>query len=203
MRARLHQIARGIRKARRRIRRLTHRRGVLLEHRAILEGLADAGNAKPELTFNEARRAGIPVALAAALDEQETGGGHMVWGHDPVNCGPVGGNVTPANYRAYKARRSRCGMQGAGDDQLTYYTIQDEADRLGGTWVSKINKRVAYHHLEAAIKAYGLEGGLSSYNAGSPDSSIGRAYARSVLAHRGAIEAKINHRRKALRRHHR
>lgn len=72
---------------------------------------------------------------------KESGGGRNVYGHDAVQCGPVGGTVTEDNYREYLRNRAQCGSQGVGPTQLTYYTLQDRADQLGGCWRPEINIR--------------------------------------------------------------
>lgn len=133
----------------------------------------------------EARDAGIPPSIALALRQQESGilGDGNVFGHDPTIF--VGaGRVTKAKYLEYKHQRNRTDprrMQGVGPLQLTYWTIQDEADRLGGCWVPKYNYRVGFRDLAGLIRQHGTRKGLAVYNggAGSPNYH----YADLVLAH--------------------
>lgn len=139
----------------------------------------------------ESRDAGLThlggQSLALALRTQETGikGDGNVFGHDPTIF--VGaGRVTKAKYLRYKHERGptgRGGMQGVGPLQLTYYTFQDEADRLGGCWIVKHNYRVGFRDLAHLIRMYGNEHhALAVYNGGSKNPNY--AYADSVLKHK-------------------
>ena len=129
--------------------------------------------------YLEAKRAGIPYSLGLALIEQESNFKN-VFGHDPVRSPQIqGGSVTKSRYRRYKhLRRQGYGMQGVGPAQLTYYTFQDDADRLGGCWKPKFNIRVAFSHLAALIKAHGERDGIRRYNGSGPAAD---RYASSVL----------------------
>jgi hypothetical protein len=127
----------------------------------------------------EARRAGIPISLGFALIEQESNFSN-VFGHDPGNHSGAG-RVTKSKYEAYRARRGptgRGGMQGVGPAQLTYYTVQDAADTLGGCWVPKHNIRVAFELLANLIAQHGEEQGLARYNGTGP---AAQRYSRKVL----------------------
>lgn len=127
----------------------------------------------------EARAAGIPVSLGFAIVEQESEF-QNVFGHDPTIF--VGaGTVTKAKYKAYKSRRGsrgQGGMQGVGPCQLTYYSFQDEADRLGGCWNPKYNIRAAFRDLAHLIRVKGLRDGIKAYNGTGPQAV---QYASSVL----------------------
>src|SRR5690606_10639159 len=84
-----------------------------------------------------AAAAGLDLAAAAVLLEKESGGGHNVWGHDPVPDGGFyrkGSPVTRAAYLAWKPHRARLGSQGVGPCQLTWPPFQDRADERGGCW---------------------------------------------------------------------
>jgi hypothetical protein len=48
----------------------------------LVEGLRAGGIVAPTTTIAEAARAGLPLALACALVEKESGGGCNVVGHD-------------------------------------------------------------------------------------------------------------------------
>jgi hypothetical protein len=86
-----------------------------------------------------ARRHRVPLALACAVVEKETGF-RNVYGHDPVRNpikSPPGGllAVTRDNYREYLAHRRRgLGNQGVGPMRLTSSGLQDRAEALGGCW---------------------------------------------------------------------
>jgi len=141
--------------------------------------------------MQEARRAGISPALALAMIEQESGNGSNVFGHDrdhrgayifPARDGTV--KVTRALYQAYRARRGPKGvggMQGVGPAQLTWWELQDRADRWGGCWRPRINIRVAFLHLKALQRAHGYGDGIRAYNGSGP---AAEAYRRSVLERR-------------------
>lgn len=133
------------------------------------------------LVLAEARRANIPLSLACSMLVQETGGGHNVFGHDAVKPGQVwGGNVTKQKYKKYKKlRKAGYGMQGVGPMQLTWYTLQDQADALGGCWKPKWNLRVGFEHLRGLIDSYGKFSGVRAYNGSG---SAATAYANTVLA---------------------
>src|SRR5947207_1777441 len=98
----------------------------------LLRRMRGLGMRMPVRQLQAARATGLNVPLSCAVLMQETGGGINEFGHDDTVA--VGwGEVTEANYRAYKVLRdqhghgSRC--QGVGPCQLTYIGFQDEADR--------------------------------------------------------------------------
>lgn len=134
--------------------------------------------------IREARRVDLPISLGFALIEQESRF-QNVWGHDPPANGGTstwgGRKVTKGDYLAYKGRRGatgKGGMQGVGPAQLTYYTLQDKADRYGGCWVARWNIRVAFEHLAGLIDKHGLRQGIRAYNGSGP---AAEHYARVVL----------------------
>lgn len=135
----------------------------------------------PQMVIDEARAAKLPLDIACAVLMQESSGGHNEFGHDPTIC--VGwGQVTHAKYLIYKARRLASRnrlMQGVGPMQLTYYSYQDQADKLGGCWQPRFNVRVGFQLLADHIRRYGLHAGVAAYNGSGP---AARSYADSVLA---------------------
>jgi hypothetical protein len=95
----------------------------------------------PYQTMKASDATGVPYYILCAYLEQETGGGHNVFGHD-ASIYRGAGIVTKAKYLAYKAERDASRprrMQGVGPMQLTWYTIQDRADALGGCWKPAAN----------------------------------------------------------------
>jgi hypothetical protein len=131
----------------------------------------------------EARRVKLPVSLALALFEQESGG-RNVFGHDPTIFTGAG-TVTKAKYAAYKRQRGpsgRGGMQGVGPGQLTWWATQDAADRLGGCWKPKYNIRVALQTLASNIAAHGYVDGIMAYNGSGPAAVAYSASVRSLAA---------------------
>jgi hypothetical protein len=135
------------------------------------------------VVVREARRAGLPVALACAVLEKETGF-RNVFGHDAVRNpvkSPPGGllAVTPDNYREYlKHRRRGLGNQGVGPMQLTSAFLQDRADQLGGCWQPGPNIRVGLEFLAGNIRRTGLRPGVVAYNGSGP---AAQRYADDVL----------------------
>jgi hypothetical protein len=128
------------------------------------------GIVNPLIAYEEAVRSRLPLDLACALLDQESGGGRNVFGHDPTIC--VGwGSVTYLKYVAYRIRRRNSGnrlMQGVGPVQLTWWSTQDEADREGGCWRPRFNMRVGFRHLHYNVLRYGLHPGVAAYNGSGP-----------------------------------
>lgn len=139
----------------------------------------------------EARKAGIPYDLAYAVVEQETGTGRNVFGHDVVpNPAPKGARVTRSRYLTYKrARKAGLGMQGVGLTQLTWWELQDEADRHGGCWKPRTQLRVAFRHLRGLLKEHGVPEGLERYNGAGV---LAQAYSVSVRERRHKWHRRIN-----------
>lgn len=133
----------------------------------------------------QARKAGVPLSLAFALIEKESGF-RNVFGHDPTNSIPVtwrGKKVTKSRYKHYKKNRGSTGsggMQGVGPAQLTWWSYQDEADSRGGCWNPKHNISVAMDHLAALLNRHrSQEDAIAAYNGAG---AAARAYAKDVLA---------------------
>jgi hypothetical protein len=128
------------------------------------------------------RHAGVlPVSLALALIEQESDF-QNVFGHDPTIFAGAG-KVNRAKYLLYKARRLASGnrkMQGVGPGQLTYWTIQDAADKDGGAWRPSVNIATALSILAGYVKQFGVEKGLAVYNAGEANWRAGLPYSKMV-----------------------
>lgn len=128
--------------------------------------------------IEEARFTGLPLSYGIALIEKESGG-RNVFGNDPVRNPIKRGKVTRARYMAYKAfRKAGLGMQGVGPGQLTWYELQDEADRLGGCWKPRLNIRVAFTRLHALTKAHGKRDGARRYNGSG---AAAEAYAKDFV----------------------
>lgn len=148
---------------------------------ALVLKLRKGGIVYPIRTIMAAKSAGLPLALACALLEQESSGGHNVFGHDPTIF--IGaGEVTEAKYKAYKAKRGpqgQGGMQGVGPCQLTWYSIQDYADKLGGCWKPLVNMKVGFKILADNIRQSGLRAGVRAYNGSG---AAAERYADQVLA---------------------
>lgn len=134
----------------------------------------------PNILIAEARRAHVPISLAFAVCEQETGF-RNVFGHDPTIY--VGaGTVTKRKYLAYKRARGTTRMQGVGPMQLTWWSTQDAADREGGCWDPRYSIRVGLRLLAQNIQAHGEHAGIAAYNGTGP---AAQRYADQVLARAG------------------
>ena len=150
--------------------------------RRIVACLNRHGIVYPRTTLRLARRVNhetskMPLARACALLDQESAGGHNVFGHDPVQS-IVGGRVTRARYLYYKARRKAgLGMQGVGGLQLTWYEFQDDADRRGGCWRANISMYVGLSIAANLIRAKGYLAGIAAYNGSG---SVAQHYANTV-----------------------
>ena len=146
---------------------------------ALVAKLKRRGIKYPVRTITAAARAGIPLSLACAELDQESGGGYNVFGHDPVAPPQIkGGPVTLRRYKLYKEMRKRgLGMQGVGPMQLTYYTLQDKADAAGGCHRPYINMLIGFEQLAALIKEHGRHAGIAAYNGSGP---AARRYADQV-----------------------
>src|SRR3954467_7013177 len=151
----------------------------------LIQRLHAGGIVHPKVTVAEAQRAGLRLAIACAMLEKETAGGHKVFGHAPTIFAGAG-QVTKTKYQAYKQRRVASGnksMQGVGPCQLTWYEFQDEADREGGCWVPRYNMRIAFETLKSLTKQYGYADGIRRYN------GAGSAAARYSSTVRGRTTA--------------
>jgi hypothetical protein len=160
-------------------------------------GIADAirahGGQYEGTIVAEARRFGVPVALVCAVIDVESGFTN-VFGHDkvrnPIKSPPRPApdrGVTPELYAEYNRHRKLGeGSQGVGPMQLTFFTLQDEADALGGCFHPQINIHVGVKHLAGLIRAHGLRDGVQRYNG-----ARGHAYADLVLARRAVWEQRL------------
>jgi hypothetical protein len=165
----------------------------------VIERLRAGGIVAPKTCAAEAARAGLRLELAAALLEKESGGGHNVFGHDrdrsgkyifPARDGTV--KVTKELYLEYKKRRQASGnkaMQGVGPCQLTWFSFQDEADKLGGCWKPQINIRVGFRRLAGLVREHGDSVGARMYN-GSGDAAV--AYSVDLLKKAAAWKARLD-----------
>jgi hypothetical protein len=156
-----------------------------------IESLAAWGIQRPADVVAIADAAGLSLAAACALLDQESGGGHNVWGHDRVTVAPgtyvMGAEVTEQAYRAYRAALAagRAGQQGVGPCQLTARDFQDAADRLGGCWLPIPNMRVGFGLLANYARLWPLADAFRAYNGGAGN----RAHGSNVNADRYSDDA--------------
>ena len=165
----------------------------------VIERLRAGGIVMPKACVAEAARAGLRLELAAALLEKESAGGHNVFGHDrdrsgkyifPARDGTV--KVTKELYLEYKRRRVASGnkaMQGVGPCQLTWFSFQDDADKLGGCWKPQVNMRVGFQRLASLVRTHGDSVGARMYN-GSGDAAV--AYSADLLKKAAAWKARLD-----------
>jgi hypothetical protein len=145
------------------------------------------------IVVREARRVSLPIALACAVLEKETGF-RNVFGHDAVRNpvkSPPGGllAVSHDNYRQYLHHRNRgLGNQGVGPMQLTSPGLQDRADQLGGCWQPGPNIRVGLEFLAGNIRRLGLRPGVVAYNGSGP---AAQRYGDAVLARARVWEKRL------------
>jgi hypothetical protein len=142
----------------------------------LVPKLRRLGIRMPLRMLRAAHKAGIAPSLAAAMLIQESAGGMNVFGHDPTIYAGAG-TVTKRKYLAYKRARGHTRMQGVGPLQLTWYSIQDEADARGGCWDPYVNMLVGFQHLSASIRRNGYSLGIKAYNGSGPAAD---EYSRTV-----------------------
>lgn len=164
---------------------------------AVAGGVAAAirshGGHYEDAIVRAATRFGVPVALVCAVADVESGFTN-VFGHDtvrnPIKSPPPPAPdrvVTEALYREYKRHRKLGeGSQGVGPMQLTFFTLQDEADALGGCFDPAINIHVGVRQLGSLIAAHGLRDGVQRYNG-----ARGHGYADRVLKRRALWEQRL------------
>ncbi len=131
----------------------------------LVKLMKQSGIVNPPETLRAARAVGLALPFACALLEQESSGGHNVFGHDKVQNPVKGGEVTKERYLEYKHyRQLGLGANGVGPTQLTWPGFQDRADQLGGCWVYDVNLRVGFSVLRAHIRKSGVYHGYWNYN---------------------------------------
>ena len=176
--------------------------------RCIYEQLDRMGLKHPGYTIELARQYDIPISLLASVLIQESGGGHNVFGHDPVNPRTKtfldrrrvrwlnrikGKKVTRYRYLRYRRyRKMGYGMQGVGPMQLTWFSFQDQADREGGAWRVLPNMKVGARLLSSKLR----QKNLTRYQAIASYNGSGLAadrYAEQVLARMDRIHDQIKH----------
>ena len=145
---------------------------------------ANGGNGYGLLYVWLRRHTGLGLAMICALGQQESAHSN-VFGNDPVTPPQIrGGPVTRARYLAYRTMRRRgLGMQGVSLFQLTWFTYQDDADKLGGCWRPRFNGLVACRHLRTLIRIHGEARGCMLYNGSGP---AAERYSRALRAKRDA-----------------
>jgi hypothetical protein len=129
------------------------------------------------LVIEAAVKAGIPRSRGFALIQTETNF-RNIYGHDPTIFAGHG-RVTADNYARYKRERGHTHMQGVGPAQLTYWSIQDDADRIGGCWKPEANLLVGFRYLAESCRNLGTRQGIAAYNGAG---AAAQAYASRVMS---------------------
>ena len=127
----------------------------------------------------EARRAELPISLAFALVEKESGF-RNIFGCDDgsILCHKP---VTHARVLQLLHHVQGGGVSnGVGLTQLTWPGYIRLAEREGGAHKERVQLKVGFSVLRGHILAHGERRGLASYNAGDPWSPAGQRYATQV-----------------------
>lgn len=131
-----------------------------------------------QIIVREAKRSGLPVSLLCAVIDVESDFLN-IFGRDsgPQNTNPIKSpppprvlQVNKQRYDEYLRHRNRKlgkNNQGVGPMQLTWHTLQDGADKLGGCWKPQFNIQYGAGHLAALMKNRGPHQGLLDYNGGA------------------------------------
>lgn len=174
-RARLSRVRREVGA---RIRKLQSRIAEIQRQRRIYRILGDHG----KVIFEEAKRAGLELALARALVEQESGNKNIFGCDLGPRTGPPWCRQTVTRERVQaliRHVRSDGTSNGVGLTQLTSIGFIEQAERAGGAHVPRYQCRVGFQLLAGLIRQFGLFDGLGAYN-GGPANPIA-SYAEEVL----------------------
>jgi hypothetical protein len=140
-----------------------------------------------EVIAREAEGAGLGLAMACALIEQESGG-RNIFGcdHESENIWiPPFCNV-PVTWERVQMLLQHIdeggGSNGVGLSQLTYPPLIREAEALGGAHLPRYQLRIGFRVLRDYLDTYPVWHAIGAYN-GGPFNPV-RSYADSVLAKR-------------------
>jgi hypothetical protein len=163
-----------------------------MEHKQIIATIDDRLNGHGQVIVEEAERAGLDLALACALVEQESGG-RNIFGCDlgPVRDRPPYCHHEVTQERVKKLIASPPMMNGVGLTQLTWFTFVEDAEDLGGAHIPRNQCRVGFQLLKKYRDKYPYLEALGAYNAGE-------ANRRSVLNTYAAQLAEVHNKWRAL-----
>jgi hypothetical protein len=128
----------------------------------------------------------IPFSLGVALQEQESNG-RNIFGADKNGPFPHQPVTKERVLKLVEHVRAGGTSNGVGPMQLTFLPFIEEANRDGGAWKPSVNIATGLGIVAANVKKHGVRGGLATYNAGTPQSTQGRAYAKKVMERQGRI----------------
>lgn len=140
----------------------------------------------------EADRAGLHIAAACALVEQESGGKNIFgadWGTRGVDRVPFAHMpVADARVKALVAHVRAGGVSnGVGLTQLTWRDFIYEAEAMGGAHIPRYQLRVGFELLAGYFDSYGEPDGWGAYNAGPGNrASVRGSYSASCMTKRNA-----------------
>lgn len=139
-----------------------------------------------QIIVEEARFAGLELALACALVEQESGG-ENIFGCDAGDVGDYPPYChQPVTYERVQILRDggeyTYGMNGVGLTQLTWWSLVEEAEAMGGAHIPANQCRVGFRLLKRYIDDYSYLEALGAYNAGEGNRRLGidNGYAQSL-----------------------
>lgn len=122
---------------------------------ALADVLAKAGIRYADVVIRECERNNVPVACVCVLMVKEAN--DNIYGHDLNSCMNFPGQrveVTRENYLEYLACVAAGGKRnGVGPLQLTYWSLQDEADRRGGCYLPEISIQVGVEHFASLLRS--------------------------------------------------
>ncbi len=158
----------------------------MTENEQVISTINNHLNDQGPVIVEEAESAGLTLALACALVEQESGG-RNIFGCDlgPVDDRPPYCHHQVTGERVQKLIASPF-MNGVGLTQLTWFTFVEEAEAQGGAHEPRNQCRVGFRLLQEYIDKYPYLEALGAYNAGE-------ANRRSVL-HTYAAQLAERHR---------
>jgi hypothetical protein len=160
----------------------------------LLKMVKAAGHLHGPAIVAESKHEGLPLALALALVEQESGF-QNIFGCDlgPQSTAPwCHQRVTRNRVQALIAHVEAGGTSnGVGLTQLTSIGFIRQAEAEGGAHTLHAQCRIGFRILHGLIERHGEQIGIGAYNGGEGNPNLD--YAKSVLALRDQWQARINH----------
>src|SRR5215210_2075613 len=162
-----------------------------MDHEQIIATINDRLNGHGQVIVEEAESAGLDLSLACALVDQESDG-RNIFGcdHGEVGDRPPYCHQVVTEERVKKLIASPF-MNGVGLTQLTWFTLVEDAEDLGGAHEPRNQCRVGFRLLKGYLEKYPYREALGAYN-------VGEANRRSVLDTYAAQLAEVHNKWKAL-----
>jgi hypothetical protein len=163
------------------------------EHK-LIQMVKDEGFSFGPAIVSEARRAGVQLALALALVEQESGFRNIFGcdsGHRRNSAPWCHQDVTHERVQELISLVDSGGVSnGVGLTQLTSIGLIKQAESEGGAHTVDAQCRVGFRFLHDLIERHHEREGIGAYNGGEANPNM--RYADSVLALRAAWQSRIN-----------